>query len=81
MKDRLYAWCCALIVLAMSPVTALAARPEMEKDIVDARLEGYDKVNVTLAPSGTALMWLLLIFLTLVTVGVMFKDAKRSHLD
>jgi hypothetical protein len=81
MKRRLHSWFCALVVLAMTPVTALAARPEMEKEIVDARLEGYDKVNVTLAPSGTALTWLLLIFLTAVTVSVMFKDAKRSHLD
>jgi hypothetical protein len=81
MKDRAYAWLCALVVMAMSPVMSLAARPEMEKDVVDARLESYDKVNVTLAPSGTALMWLLLIFLTVVTVGVMFKDARRSHLD
>ena len=80
-KQRLYAWLCAIVVLAMQPVTALAARPEMEKDIVDARLEGYDKVDVTLAPSGTALTWLLLIFLTAVAVSVMLKDAKRSHLD
>ena len=81
-KQRLYRWLCALVVLAMQPVTALAARPEMEREIVDARLEGYGNgVDVTLEGGGTALTWLLLIFLAAVTVGVMFKDAKRSHLD
>lgn len=80
LKHRLYGWCCALVVLLMSPAMTLARRAEEEREIVDARLEGY-KENISLAPSGTALMWLLLIFLTAVTVGVMFKDAKRSHLD
>lgn len=81
MKSRFYGWCCALVVLLMSPAMTLARQYQEEKEIVDARLEGYDKINVSLAPSGTALMWLLLIFLTIVTVGVMFKDAKRTHLD
>jgi hypothetical protein len=81
MKTRLYGWFCALAVVLMSPAMTLARQYQEEREIVDARLEGYDKVNVSLAPSGTALMWLLLIFLTAVTVAVMFKDAKRSHLD
>lgn len=81
-KQRLYGWFCALVVLLMQPVAALAQRrSDIEEDVVDARLEGYEKVSVTLAPSGTALMWLLLIFLAGITVAVMFKDAKRSHLD
>lgn len=80
MKQRMLGIVCALLLLA-TPVTTWARQPEMEREIVDARLEGYDKTGVTLPPSGTALMWLLLIFLTIVCVGVMFKDAKRSHLD
>jgi hypothetical protein len=30
---------------------------------------------------STALTWLLLVFLGMVTLGVMFKNAKRTHLD
>lgn len=81
MKSRIYGWFCALAIVLMSPAMTLARQYQEEREIVDARLEGYDKVNISLAPSGTALMWLLLIFLTVVTVAVMFKDAKRSHLD
>jgi hypothetical protein len=81
MKHRLYGWICALTVLLMSPAMTLARQYQEEKEIVDARLEGYDKINVSLPSSSTALMWLLLLFLAAVTVSVMFKDAKRSHLD
>jgi hypothetical protein len=80
MKQRLYGWACAAAVVLMSPVMAMARKYEEEKEVIDARLEGY-KEGVSLPASGTALMWLLLIFLTVVTVAVMFKDAKRSHLD
>jgi hypothetical protein len=81
MKHRLYGWICALTVLLMSPAMTLARQYQEEKEIVDARLEGYGNINVSLDPKSTALMWLLLIFLSVVTVSVMFKDAKRSHLD
>lgn len=82
MKHRLLGWCTTLIVLLYTPGITLARRVEEEKEIVDARLEGYgDKINVSLPASGTALMWLLLLFLGAVCVGVMFKDAKRTHLD
>jgi hypothetical protein len=54
------------------------AKEETETTI-DARLEGYGK---ELALEGsTATMWMLLIVLAIVTLCVLFKDAKRSHLD
>jgi len=36
---------------------------------------------VTLDTGGTALSWLLLILLAALCVGVVFKNANRSHLD
>ncbi|HZZ43083.1 MAG TPA: hypothetical protein VFE58_09100 [Tepidisphaeraceae bacterium] len=80
MKQRFYGWCCVAIVVLMSPAMTFARQYQEEREIVDARLESYEKV-ISLPGSGTALLWLLLLFLTGVTVAVMFKDAKRSHLD
>jgi hypothetical protein len=60
------------------PASSLAQEPE--EKIYDARLEGYGS-NLTLENSSTALMWLLLVVLTAACVGVMFKNARRTHLD
>jgi len=68
------------MVLA-SPVLALAdtATP---KDPVDWRLEGYgDKGSVTLDVSATSLTWMLLVGLGIICIGVLFKNARRTHLD
>lgn len=71
------------LVLAAAGVvfcpTMLLAQDD-ESKIYDARLEGYGS-NVTLENSSTALMWLLLVVLAAICVGVMFKNAKRTHLD
>jgi hypothetical protein len=80
MKHRLFGWCCFVVVVLMSPALTFARHYEEEREIIDARLEGYQGL-VSLPASGTALLWLLLLFLAGVTVAVMFKDAKRSHLD
>ena len=80
LKDRLYLWGCAAATAIMAPVTALARAPEVERDIVDARLEGYENV-MSLEPKSTAVIWMLFLFLAIVGLSVMFKDAKRSHLD
>jgi hypothetical protein len=45
----------------------------------DARLEGY-REHVVLDASG-ALYYMLLGLLGIIGVSVLFKDAKRSHLD
>jgi hypothetical protein len=65
------------LVAALAPVAALAQEEEVKRD---ARLEGYS-VNVSVPNDSTALMWLLLIFLGVVALSVMFKNARRSHLD
>jgi hypothetical protein len=79
MKQRVLALIVALMVLS-APAIVSARPPEMEKEIVDGRLEGYTK-PVTLESSSGALTWLLFVFLGAVGVAVMFKNAKRSHLD
>lgn len=76
MKPRLYAALCGLCTL-FSPVMALAAE-EINPD-VDTRLSAYGK-HVSM-DSGTALTYMLFIVLALISLGVLFKDAKRSHLD
>jgi len=45
----------------------------------DARLENYSQ-NVSIEGS-TALSWILLMFLGVIGLGVMFKNAQRTHLD
>ena len=80
LKDRVLLWVCTALVTLWTPVVALAARPQVEKDVYDARTEGYEG-NMTLELKSTALIWLLFLVLAAVGVGVMFKDAKRSHLD
>jgi len=47
---------------------------------IDARIEGY-KVPVKVEESSTTLTWLLMIFLTAIAIAVLFKNAKRTHLD
>ena len=70
-----------IAVLALAPATTVLARSEeQEPDPVDARLEGYP-TNVSLPESSSGLTWVALVFLGAICVGVLFKDAKRSHLD
>ena len=65
------------LVAVLAPAAALAQEEAVERD---ARLEGYPS-NVALDSDSTALMWILLIFLGGIAMGVMFKNAKRTHLD
>jgi hypothetical protein len=65
------------LVAVLAPGGALAQEEEVTRD---ARLEGYTS-NVALDSDSTALMWILLIFLGGIGMGVMFKNAKRTHLD
>jgi len=73
-------WCAVVGVVLMMPAVVMARPQEPDKDIVDGRLEGYAK-NVTLEGGSVALTWLLMIFLAGVCLSVMFKNAKRTHLD
>jgi hypothetical protein len=67
----------ALMFVLSTPLNVLA---EDAPEVYDARLQGYAQ-NVQLDSGSTALTWLLLIALGVLCLGVLFKDAKRSHLD
>jgi len=67
--------CWLLVVL--SPSLALAADDEK---LPDARVQNYPK-PVSVPEGGTALTWLLLIFLSGICLATLFKNAKRTHLD
>ena len=69
--------CLCLSAVVLAPTTARAQDEEVK---VDARLEGYQG-NVSVENQSTALIWLLFVFLAVCAVGVLFKDAKRTHLD
>jgi hypothetical protein len=66
-------------MLLLTPHTARAAADDDDK-IYDGRVEGYSS-KMTVEPGSTALMWMLLIVMGGATVGVMFKNARRTHLD
>jgi 4-hydroxybenzoate polyprenyltransferase len=78
-RRLLAAWllaCSATLVLVPNTATA------QEEDIKnDARLEGYTSKVAIDSGDSTALTWLLLVFLAMLALGVMFKNAKRTHLD
>ena len=83
MKQRLTLWVLTALVFLSSAGSAFAQRGgDPDREVVDARLEGFaNGRNVTIEGGTTALLWLLFAFLALVCVIGLFKDAKRSHLD
>ena len=76
-RNKLIAFAIVFLNILFTPVMALA---QEESKMYDARLEGYAR-GVTLEGGSTALLWLLLIVLCAIVVGVMMKNANRSHLD
>jgi hypothetical protein len=66
---------CAVLLAGAAPVFAQEDAPKH-----DARLDGYAN-NVAQPSSSTALIWLLFVFLGVVALATLFKDAKRTHLD
>lgn len=79
MKHRLFGLYFALACL-LTPVFALAKGEDEEAQLLEARLEGYTD-PVRMDSGSTALTWLMFIFLAVVALAVMFKNAKRTHLD
>ena len=77
MKVRLLPLVCWLMGVFLLPAMSLAAD---EDKLPDARIQNFTKV-VTLPEGGTALTWLFLIFLTIICLAALFKNAKRTHLD
>ncbi len=68
----------AAAVSAASPNAARAAEEEVEH--YDARVQGYSP-DVESKSSSVGMIWVLAILLGGATIGVMFIDSKRSHLD
>jgi hypothetical protein len=71
-----------LLVLAVAclacPLLAWAADDDVDVPH-DARMEGY---QLPMALEGSqALTWMLFAVLAVICASVMFKNAKRSHLD
>jgi hypothetical protein len=56
------------------------AADDEEKSPIDARVNGYHQ-SVALEEDNTALTWLLFAFLGVCGLSVLFKNAKRTHLD
>ncbi len=79
MLNRAVQWMGVLLVMFMTPALALARQSE-EREIVDARLEGYAR-DVTLHGGGSGLTWLLFIVLGIIALAALFKSAHRTHLD
>jgi hypothetical protein len=71
----------AMAVAMIAPVARAASSSSNDDEVLpDGRLEGY-KDPVVLKDSGTAGTVLFMFVLMGITFGVMFINAKRSHLD
>lgn len=70
-------WILAAALIFFAPTFLVAQEEAVQRD---ARLEGYEN-NVLIADDSVALTWILFVVLTMVTLGAVFKDAKRTHLD
>jgi len=80
MKYRLLTLYVSLAVL-LAPVIVLARSTEDEEtDLQEARLEGYAQ-TVRLKDGSTALTWIMIGFLSAIAIAVLFKNARRTHLD
>ncbi len=79
MKRRLLTIFLAVMTLAL-PLRPAFGGADEEEQRPNVRLSGYPR-SVESEKSGTALTYILLILIAGVCVAVMFKDAKRSHLD
>jgi hypothetical protein len=79
MKHTLIKWSCAIATSLLLPAAALAA-PDKPTGVLDMRLEGYAS-GVTIETASPAVTWILLVALGAVCIGVLFKDAHRTHLD
>ena len=80
MKKRLLASLLALSFAVAVPAHTYAS--DEEDDGVDARLKGYKDGSLALKDAGgTATSWILLVVLCGMSLGVLFINAKRTHLD
>ena len=86
MRNRLRVWCaalCLLVGMLAAPGGAVAQEPDPD---LDARLQGYvdrkgGPTKVEVAKNSTATTWLMFLFFAAIGMAVLFKNAKRTHLD
>lgn len=69
----------AMLLTGLSLAPAALAQDE-EEIKMDARLEGYAS-PVFMNKASNASVWFLLLACGVISIGVMFMNAKRSHLD
>jgi hypothetical protein len=80
-KQKLTILAATVLAVLLQPAMLLAADAT---EIYDARLEGFydgQTVKSFALPGGSSLVWIIMIVLTAICVGVMFKHARRTHLD
>jgi hypothetical protein len=82
-KKYIAAFVLGVSLIACSTPSALAEHGPGkidDPDHYDARVQGYDP-DVELPAASSGFCWVMLIFCGVICVAVIFKDAKRSHLD
>ncbi len=79
MKSLLLSLVLAVVVIAATPAVSQAKQYEEER-IYDARVDGYTE-STWIEEGSSALTWILLIGLGVICFSVMFKNARRTHLD
>ena len=78
MRKTAMRWTLALLIPLLAATAAHAQEDEAVKP--NPKIEGYEQ-KVRVEEASTTFTWVLLIFLGVICVGVMFKNAKRTHLD
>ena len=76
-KHRLLLFLLSAAAVLMTPISVLADDAKIPYDV---RLESYSS-PVELIGGSEALLWLLMLALTVIALAVLFKNARRSHLD
>lgn len=73
----------ALTVPVLASASAVLAQSQDEAlyEDADGRLRGYEGATVIMPDESTALTYMALIALAILTIGVMFKTSGRTHLD
>jgi hypothetical protein len=70
----------AAALVLLNPAALLAA-----DEVYDARMTGFyngpNAVQSVHLPVSTSVTWIIMLVLMAVAAGVMFKNAKRTHLD
>ena len=75
----------AALLLSTGGAFAQSADVERERDIEesDGRIRGVEagSQSTVIGSDGVGLTYMAFLGMTILTVGVMFKSARRSHLD